>query len=757
MATKSESMDSQTTKAKFSSVHSPEKDNTSKRLRTSKNSSEPAKVSSKELNDSNFYLDELKLALKPIQSAIQNFTEKFTDFGDTLKKINDRMSIIENNNSAMEIKIETLENDLKSKDKTISEIQSKLIDLEARSQEQHYHSGLPESFDKNNLLSVSKSIFESLLNCEASSKDITVERAHRALRASQDASSPRIIYTKLLNFQDAFQILQAAKTKGTSARKTSILCVLAALQKTNYSQPFANKYYSKEDRTVTAQGIASRYCFAERLIQTLLHFAVKESKMSKESLKQELLLLECHFTWDLRREDIDIEDFEERTNGSIEFYIQENKCYSYNQLAYVNYLNDYNKEALTHLQKAEETARADHPQDTEKRLVVTYGNFAWIYYHMNEVEQAETYLEKVKAICRNLGSASTYTVNIPEIYGEKGFTMLKFSGEHYEKAKECFEKALEKEPDNPELNSGYAIALYRLTALKNKHQDKENCKLLKQLRRALELNPEDSSVMVYLALQLQDFQKEEEGLQYIEKALSTSADIPQVIRLVAKFLRKQGSVDRALMLLKEALEKMPNSALLHDQVGLCYRTKLYKLKNDPNSQHKSSAQIVELTNHCINHFEKAVELKPKFHFAQMNLAGMYAERGDYSKADELFEKIQKMNNFKTEDWQHFYLEYGKYFFYHKKSEEHAAFYFKEGYKIQNESYKRDYCYTYLKKIVKIRTSRNKQDSMAFGILGFLCQVKEEKPQAIEYYKKALMYDPGNEDYLSALCELRLSI
>lgn len=478
--------------------------------------------------------------------------------------------------------------------------------------------------------------------------------------------------------------------------------------------------------------------------------------MSKESLKCKLLQLECHFTWNLRKEDVDIEDFEERIYDSIKFSKQKSKSYCYNQLAYANYLNDNSDEALTHLQKAEEIARSEHPHETEKWIVVIYGNFAWVYYHMDKTEDANNYLEKVKTICRNLGSTSTYTVNTPEVYGEKGWTLLKFSGKHYVKASECFEKALEKQPDNPELNSGYAIALHRLEATKN--QDMENCKPLKQLRRALELNPEDAVVMVLLALRLQDFHQEKEGLQYIEKALSSSsADIPQVTRYVAKFLRRQGSVDKALLLLKQALEKTPNSGFLHHQVGLCYRKKIHKLKKGTYCQGNSSEQIADLTRRCIYHFEKAVELKPKFQFAQMDLACMYADANNYRKADERFQIIQKMDNLKPDDRQHFHLEYGKYLLYHKKIEKSAIFHFKEGYKIQDESYRRDNCYTSLKKIAERKISRNAKDSMAFGILGFLHQLKEEKPQAIQCYEKALKYDPDNEEYLSALCELRLSI
>lgn len=49
----------------------------------------------------------------------------------------------------------------------------------------------------------------------------------------------------------------------------------------------------------------------------------------------------------------------------------------------------------------------------------------------------------------------------PEVYGEKGWTFLKFSSSYYTKAEEYFCKALELQPDDWEWNTGYAIVLYR--------------------------------------------------------------------------------------------------------------------------------------------------------------------------------------------------------------------------------------------------------------------------------------------------------
>lgn len=49
----------------------------------------------------------------------------------------------------------------------------------------------------------------------------------------------------------------------------------------------------------------------------------------------------------------------------------------------------------------------------------------------------------------------------PEVYGEKAWTYLKLSKSFYNKAIDCFHRALEQQPDDCDWNTGYAVVLYR--------------------------------------------------------------------------------------------------------------------------------------------------------------------------------------------------------------------------------------------------------------------------------------------------------
>ncbi|XP_053165709.1 interferon-induced protein with tetratricopeptide repeats 5-like [Hemicordylus capensis] len=476
------------------------------------------------------------------------------------------------------------------------------------------------------------------------------------------------------------------------------------------------------------------------------------SEISKASLKKILLQLECHFTWMLLKEDIDPDELEERIAEQIRFLLTTSKIRNYNLLAYVKYLNGKKEEALENLQKAEEAVKIEHPEETEKESLVIWSNYAWVYYYMDKLQEVQIYIKKVESTCKQHGSASPYKMSLPGIHGEKGWSLLKFGGKYYEKAKESFEKALEEEPQNPEFNSGYAITVYRQEDYYGKKSAAEGSSL-EPLRRAVRLNPDNVFVMPLLALKLQEIGQVKEGLKYIEESLEKYPDIPYVLRYAAKFYRREGDLKKPLVFLKKALSFTPNSGFLYHQIGLCYRTQYFGMKK----RKQPRQEMDELLRCCIFHFKKVVERKPKFFYAHLDLANMYAEGKRFQEAEEMFQKAFAMNKLTSSEKQQLHLNYGCYQLFHKKSESEAIEQYLEGLKIATESFERNKCKYHLKNLIEKKTKKGLGDAKSFGILGFLHQLDGEKQQAIECYEQAHEMDPDNEEYFSALWDLRLSL
>ncbi|KAH0623592.1 hypothetical protein JD844_006511 [Phrynosoma platyrhinos] len=479
------------------------------------------------------------------------------------------------------------------------------------------------------------------------------------------------------------------------------------------------------------------------------------SDIAKIPLKKALLQLDCHFTWVLLKEDIDPDELEERILEQIEFLHSKSKAQNYHLLAYVKYLNGKKEEALENLQKAEEAVKLEYPEDIEKQSLVTWGNYAWLYYHMDKLTEAQAYIDKIKMICKQHGSASPYKMKLPQIFCEKGWALLKFGGKYYEKAKESFAEALEEEPDNPEFNAGYAITIYRLEDYYGKKSATEGSSL-KPLRRAVQLNPEDAFVVPLLALKLQESGNALEGEKHIKKALEKHPGIPYVLRYAAKFYRKKGDVQIALKYLTEALRLTPNSGFLHHQIGICYRTQFYELKKT-NRRCQPTEKMEELMALCIFHFKTVVERKTKFVYAHLDLAKMYAEREQLQEAEKIFQSVFAMSKLTCAEKQQLHLCYGNFLEFQRKSESEALKHYMEGVKIEHESFDRNKSKVCLKRLIEKRIKKGVADAKSFAILGFVHQLNGEKKQAIECYEGALKRDPGNEEYLSALLDLRLSL
>ncbi|XP_073452472.1 interferon-induced protein with tetratricopeptide repeats 5-like isoform X4 [Aquarana catesbeiana] len=405
------------------------------------------------------------------------------------------------------------------------------------------------------------------------------------------------------------------------------------------------------------------------------------SNIVKKSLMDRLLKLQCHFTWGLLGEDVDIDNVEERLNDQIEYLQDALKHRMYNLLAYLKHLKGDHEKAMIQLQKAEEhIQRSNISEDTDVRTVM-YANFAWVFYHQNQFNKSFTYAEKVETIIKQYESPPKKNTLLLDIYGEQGWTYLSFTGKYYKWAAECFEKALELDPEDPELNSGYAMAVYRMESFSCSSNTENKSFLL--LKRAVDLNPRDTVVKVLLALKCLDMKNYNQGAMLIKQALQEQRESPYVLRYVAKFYRKNKQINEAIARLQEAVRLTPTSITVHYELAKCYKY-LIKMPTDDNKQ-----QNDENIANAIFHSEKAVELNRLSVGAHILLAQVYMKANEHEKAKEEFNKTLTMNGIDSEQKQELHFYWALHLKHLRRSESGAVRHFKEVIDIQNPTWFRE--------------------------------------------------------------------
>ncbi|EPY78505.1 interferon-induced protein with tetratricopeptide repeats 1 [Camelus ferus] len=458
----------------------------------------------------------------------------------------------------------------------------------------------------------------------------------------------------------------------------------------------------------------------------------------EDQIKDRLEQLRCHFTWELVIIDTEIPDLETRVLEEIKFLDTKYKVGIYNLLAYVKHLGGQNEEALKSLKEAEDSTQQEDGGQSDVRSLVTWGNYAWLYYRMGQQAEAQIYLDKVKNTCRKLANPSSYRMECPQMDCEEGWALLKCGGKNYERAKVCFEKALAVEPENPEFSTGYAITVYRLDGFNRPQHFSEFC--LNALKQAVRLNPKDAYIKALLALKLQDAGQEAAGEEYIKEALTSTSSEIYVFRHAAKFYRRKGSLDDALKFSELALSGTPSSAFLHHQIGLCYKSKMIQIKKaaknwQPKGQDKENFnRQINLAKH---HFELAVKQKPTFEIAYINLAETYAEAGEYRKAEDAFQKVLSLKTLDEDMLQQVHSHYGRFLEFHKKSEVDAISHYLKALKIEKASFERNKSITALGKLASKKLRRNASDIESLSILGLTHKLKGEMNEALEYYEQAL--------------------
>ncbi|KAM9617636.1 interferon-induced protein with tetratricopeptide repeats 3-like isoform 2-T2 [Trichechus inunguis] len=451
------------------------------------------------------------------------------------------------------------------------------------------------------------------------------------------------------------------------------------------------------------------------------------SEITKNSLEKILLQLKCHFTWNLFNEESVSYDLEDRVGNQIEFLNTEFKATMYNLLAYIKHLDGQNETALECLQQAEELIQREHADQAEIRSLVTWGNYAWVYYHMGKFSEAQDYVDKVKQTCEKF--SNPYSIECPELDGEEGWTRLKCGGKHNERAKVCFEKALEEKPNNPEFSSGLAIAMY---CLDEKPQTQSPVDTLKQ---AIELSPDSQYLKVLLALKLQKMNREAEGEPLVEEALEKAPSQTDVLRSAAKFYKTKGDLDKAIELFLRALESMPNNGYLYHQIGCCYRKKIMQMQNTEEYVANGNREKIEELRECaVDYLKKALEKELNYPLAYAELAELLAQRGQYREAEECYQRAFSKELTDTER-QQLHQCYGNFQEYHMKSEDTGVQHDLEGLQISKKSAE--------KEKMKCQLQNTAGDQLLFNTAnywyhqGLIHKENGDVLQAVECYEKEL--------------------
>lgn len=472
----------------------------------------------------------------------------------------------------------------------------------------------------------------------------------------------------------------------------------------------------------------------------------------QDSLQSKLDQLECHFTWDIKKEDLVLTDILNRLEEQVKMGLgkEPGVARTHCSLGYVKFLLGRKDETLTHLKESETLIKENLGVNCDKTLIVTYGNLAWIYYHMKKYTESESYLLKLQKINEKVSAEPS---SVPEVLGEKGWAYLKFSRKYYDKATEVFQKAVELDPENSEWNAGYAKALFRTETGALCTVDSP---AIKQLRQAMDIDPDDDASRVLLGVKLLLCSKElmNESEKLIETALNGSPEHPHIVRYVGKYFRNQGSVDRSIELLKKALETSPNSGFINHQLAMCYKTKKINLQKENRGVNKS--EVNNARNQCIYYLEKATSLKASFVIAMSELALQYGEKRDLPKAEKLFDRTFKTAREKNDSVHVVHYFYAEFQQYSNRREDLAISHYKKCLEMSPHTSVGDRSAKKLKNIAQRYINDNPGDWKANEILGFIYQMKGEMFGDTKSYA-ATSGNEEEDESLSNLCEINCKI
>uniref|UniRef100_A0A3Q3X3B0 Uncharacterized protein n=1 Tax=Mola mola TaxID=94237 RepID=A0A3Q3X3B0_MOLML len=299
----------------------------------------------------------------------------------------------------------------------------------------------------------------------------------------------------------------------------------------------------------------------------------KRSFLPKFMLESKLEALQCHFTWDLNPERSKLFRLRENLED-----IGTDAGYSwlghiYNLQGYVLFQLGFTDDARLFFSKCAEAFRQirNTLSDEGPWLVVNYGNQAWLHHLLGEQAESQAYLSKVDALVDNYPSGSPCELH-PEIYAEKAWTLMQFGPVKRLLAEDYFQRAIRMQPDMVEWHTSHVLALASTFNQQNKPLE---ANIFEKIKVAKQHDPENLYlVAVYLDACAKKGEKIQDEVRLLaRKVLSKPVSSYSGIKPILNLCKMYVSMDEAIDLAEEVLERHPDNRYLKACAASCYAYK----------------------------------------------------------------------------------------------------------------------------------------------------------------------------------------
>lgn len=321
-------------------------------------------------------------------------------------------------------------------------------------------------------------------------------------------------------------------------------------------------------------------------------------------------------------------------------------------------------------------------------LVVNYGNLSWLHHLLGERTRSREYLSKIETLTSEYPSPSPDEPH-QEVCAEKAWTLMKFGGDKKLLAADLFQTAIRMQPDVVEWQTSRVLALANAALQRGGNVDAD---VVEKMKIATEHDPENLYLAaVYLeararrGAKVQD-EAQELARRVLRKPMSSYSGFKPLLRLY----RTHVSMDEAIHLAEEALERHRDARYLKRCAAICYKRRVFSVSNE----HLGGS----LTERAIGLHKEVIALYPCSALTmQISLANVYAKSNRRAAAEELFQELLR-GGLDPEGEQMACSYYAKFLQYGKKERTEALKYYMRAAEIQHPSFYREDSIERLRKI-----------------------------------------------------------